>query len=298
MLRLVGVDGGIDRSKDGSARRGIVRLASVDPIQLACSMTLLFLIGFFANGLLRHMSVPLLLPVAGAIGLGILRRDLLQKAPLWFTLFGAFAITLIADNKYSLPNHFFVATYWALAMGCVFSCNEPEREPCLRFNAKWIVVLCMGIAGIQKMIARDFPTGGFIHYALLTGQFSLPGIGYDEETIRHNLSQVGSLFVPSNTSAQLQYTQANALVAKAMAWTVIGYELVLAGLFATDRFVVLKHAMLIFLFGYIWSEAEFQFGLLVCMLGAIICPREHVGIRSIYLTLALAFFVSLIAALK
>ena len=193
------------------------KLGTVELTDLVPTLTLITLLVNRVGTAELHFGV-IVLSVAGLVLPG------LRKSPaLWFALAAILGMRILLVS-HNLDNHGFLIAYWALALGCAFSLDDPRKA--FATQARLLVGFSFLFATLWKVgLSSDYRGGDFFHLTfLIDPRFisftELVGGGLDEATLRNNLSLVLQLRDPAQglESVSLQTTPRLQAIAIASTW--------------------------------------------------------------------------------
>ena len=212
-----------------------------------------------------------------------------------YILYGVEALYLISLisgaylNYFSLPNHFFL--FMAITLVLILF-KDTEHRGYVENNMRWIFIILMGFATLQKLIEPVFLSGDFAGYMLIRGSFfhHILDSGLFPEmmsSIDYNNSVISELDKTDPALGKTMLLNVSNLpldfLIKAMVVFIIGAELLLTVLFF---FVPKKKITSSFLWIFVCSialvtvELEFQSTLL--FVGLILCPETFKVLKKSY----------------
>lgn len=249
-------------------------------------------------------SLPFLLkaPLALILITSLFSFRFLRSPWMWLLV----GLVLFAGNIsewYLVDNHRWLFVLWAITISSVYFCIEKEKRiEVLANNAKWLFILVMLFAVLQKAFEPSYVDGSFFAYTLLTDvrfQFlSHNFAGISMENLLENQGVLSNFLIsPELVSASLHTNSLVSLFGHIITWWVFVTELVIGLLFLlTARWAhLLGHIIsLHFIFlTYIFAPV-FGFGSLLAVMGILLSYKKHPGMVKYYLmALAYLFLLSL-----
>ncbi|MEM1068836.1 MAG: hypothetical protein AAGI63_08075 [Planctomycetota bacterium] len=236
--------------------------------------------------------------------LGVTNRRSLWLWPL-ITL--GFLVSLLA-RPLDVPNHHWMMTYLSAAIGLsVLTTSQSEsRIENLQANARWLVVVLMAFATMQKVLSPAFIDGTYIGFELARGGFAGPivrQLPFMGDVVAENASLVQQLHTTS--PATLESVTLTApfasfpIVAYGFTASILMIEawLCFAMLLIPKRLIT--HLSLIsFIVTLAVLRQEVTFISVVCCLGLFACGRERPYIRAGYALLAVVTAAAVLKTLN
>lgn len=230
------------------------------------------------------------------------------RANAWF-LWMVVTMTLLAGiiaRPLDVPNHHFMMTYLAAALSLSLSAPAEERSAHLQNNARWLLIVLMGLATIQKLLSPAFMDGSYISYEIVGGGFAGPVLGLFGETSaittqnRELITQLRAAPPEALESVQFQspFPQIP-LLAYSFVALILFMEAWLC--FAFWRFPqkLITHLSLIaFALTLGVLRQEFTFISVVCVLGLFSCDPSRKWLRVGYATSAIVFAACVLKTLN
>ena len=210
------------------------------------------------------------------------------------------AITLLVallQRPTDVPNHHWMMMYvsFAISLSCLIGRTDQERLDDLAASTRWLIVVLMGFATVQKLLSPSFMDATYIGFELARGSFATPVLKFFSETyqiVESNNALVDQLHAspPSELAEVTLPPPYPGLTYLAYGFTaaIIGME---AWLFACMVWLpkrVMTHLSLIAFAGTLAVlRQEFTFISVVCTLGLLSCGGNHKWVRLIYVVLAI-----------
>lgn len=201
------------------------------------------------------------------IGAALLRL----KQAFWVGLILA-QVVMLGLRPLDQANHHFVLTYAMMIMA--LAASQPAPLWLIGQSARWLFVVVMGMASLQKLLSETFRDGSFMAYLLATGGLGRGlwgGLAQAHDVTHHNslrFERWASLAPPA-LSERLVWPWGSLVVwGQVSAAVTLGAEVALTVAFAFWPKHKLTHvALLVFLGGLGLIRQEFVFIALVAWLG-------------------------------
>jgi len=274
-------------------------LRNLDVLDLVPRLTLILLILYAGD--FWYLEVPLRVLCVGAL----LYRPVYRSGVFWF-LVTCFLFAANYEHWYSIDNHKYLMTYWAIALTCTsFLGGVPGQRRVLARNAKLLIGLCMAFAALWKVISPDYLDGRFFRFTLITDpRFAsvaevAGGLGpaefYRNRTLARSL-RVGTRDAPVVEEVELVDTPRLARVAGVLTWWTIGIEALLALAFLLpDRWPPgprWRHGLLLLFAITTYSIATvIGFAWLLIIMAVATVPPELPRLRTLYVAVFLLMMV-------
>lgn len=222
---------------------------------------------------------------------GLLIPELARRPAVWLVLALATSAKLVANWAF-VDNHFFIVTYWCIALACCLSTREPGRA--LARSGRAMVGLIFFFALAWKIVlTRDWLDGSLFRDLLLTDPRFIALAqtigGVDPATLQHNSSVMATLLQTGAPAASGVLREPAALVRLAQAatvWTTL-IEVAVAALFlwpGRGRPASWRHAALLL---FCWTTYAFGtvtgFGWMLVIMALAQCEPERKKTRLLYL---------------
>ncbi len=196
-----------------------------------------------------------------------------------------------------VPNHHWMMTYLAITIAIVVNFNGSNAKGNvldLRANVRWLLVVLMFFATMQKLASPDFMSGSYIGFEMVRGGFASPALKLTDaqSTIDANTELIDKLHAkhpgelnevtltpPVPFFDYFVYGFTILILAKE-AW------LFLAFLRFPDWWLT-QLSLIAFATVLAVLRQEFTFISVVCTMGYLSCRPEQTRLRGIYTTLAI-----------
>jgi hypothetical protein len=183
-------------------------------------MSVLLLLEHIEEAWYLRMAVTIL----GAIG--ILFAPARRHPAFWLVLLVPLAyVYLVQGLSQWIINHKYLYVYWCMALGLALLTPTPRRQ--LWHASGWLIGGCFAFATLWKLLAPEFPGGGFFHFTLLTDErFSnvasiVGGLTESQAVANKQAMQTLKQAITLPVQVVLQDTERIVLIARAMAiWTI------------------------------------------------------------------------------
>ena len=216
------------------------------------------------------------------------------SAWLWVGVLGSLVATIVARPT-DVPNHHFMLSYIALAMVLICSAPGGDRAELMMRNARWMLVVLMCFATVQKVCQPTFRDGSYMGYEITRGGFAGPTLflfgDVDEVTSRNDQRIKEFRQAPPSevSSVQLEPPVANLpTVSRGFALATIAVELLLLLGFLFAPSAVVSHLLLLsFIISLGVLRQELTFISVVSALGLMATSERQTVLRGCYTTLAI-----------
>ncbi|MEH6449641.1 MAG: hypothetical protein V7765_13275 [Oleispira sp.] len=199
-------------------------------------------------------------------------------------------------------NHKFLTAYWTWTLCISHWCqSEQHKERNLMISARFLIMLTMAGACIQKLISSSYMDGSFFEITLLTlpsFEFLLQLIGVDASLPDFTKSAMADLRSASTVVAQsaisIPIDATFSLVAMAITvWNlVIQFVLEILCFCRSDRFQLIFHWLFLFFIQTTYIAAPFVgFGFLICIWCYTISAKRFPRMSYLYLASLLMIVV-------
>lgn len=235
---------------------------------------------FFPSGVVLLAIVALLYP------------PFLRTPVFWFLMTCLAGLTIWHD-WYPVDNHKYLLGYWCAVLFLTFLMKPEAREFVLLSNARFFLVIVMGLAVFQKLYSSNYVDGSFFEFVLLTDsrfQSFLNVFGVGSDVLAENRQRLADL-----RSSHLLLDRDHVLLASPPAvtvvtllvtwWTVlIEAAIALAFVFCRATADLVGHVLLlVFIVSTYLVAPVFGFGFTLVILGYAICPPRWAEVRLAYI---------------
>jgi hypothetical protein len=209
----------------------------------------------------------------------------------------AVMISGIAMRPLEVPNHHYLLTYASAALVLSLTGTPGHREALLRTNARWLIVVLMSIATLQRLLQPAFLDGSYLGFELAHGGFLKPLLPFfgDAKSIATANTAVTEAFrarPPWEITEVLLTPPFPAIDALAY-----GFAAAILGIEAWVAFVMwrcpqrpISHLSLwFFALTLAFLRQEMMFITTLCTVGLMACPPSLPRIRFGYAVLACMF---------
>ncbi len=218
--------------------------------------------------------------------------------PFFWLMLAALYILDIIHNPFFPANHHYLLFYLCLIFYFVFQSDEnADREVLLKRNIKWVLVLLMFLAGVQKALSSEFIDGSFMAGSVLDGSYFKP--------IYYLIPSIKSV-VKSNHDAIRAFLSSPPISEGPIDLTIFSYYslglikvfsfLVLLGeILVALIFIFVKNrniqqiALMSLILGIFLTRLECGFLSIVCILGFSLTTKDQMFIRQSYIVLIILF---------
>ena len=211
----------------------------------------------------------------------------------WLVVFVSLLYSLI-ERPLDVPNHHYMMTYLSLALVLIFTAPRAEQLSVMSCNVRWMLVVLMAFATVQKLLSPTFLDSSYLSYELVRGGFGdpvLPLFGNVAEISAENdrlIEEFRNQPPELVASVQLEPPFANlGIVAWVFALTILGIELWLCiGFMAFPGWLLSHLSLLAFIITLGVLRQEFTFISVVSAMGAMACGENRPLVRYTYIALA------------
>ncbi|MGY0408468.1 MAG: hypothetical protein ACWIPJ_08970, partial [Polaribacter sp.] len=183
---------------------------------------------------------------------------------IWYILFSILLIDLIT-NYYRMANHHFLLTYITLII--LLYVKGIYNFELLTKNIKYLIIIVIAFAALQKLFSTQFITGQYYYYMLNLGGFFRPFISRNAEimkTVNFNINNIQRLELmnPNKYNAiTLRNIHPNLkLISVLFSWATVLFEFVIAFLLLIKPKSNSTHVLLIvFIIGTFITRSETGF---------------------------------------
>ena len=214
----------------------------------------------------------------------------------WIIVSIGFAIGIL-QRPLDVPNHHWMMTYLsaAIALALLFNQDTDDVTQELSESIRWLIVVLMGFATLQKLLSTNFMDSSYIAFEVARGGFAAPVLKFIPaiyEPIQENIELVNNLHA----------TPPGELGSVILNWPIPGFKAIAYGftfsILAMEAWLFLgmlcwpkKYITHISLIAFATTLAvlrqEFTFISIVCSLGLLSCGAELRYCRYAYVTLAI-----------
>ena len=248
------------------------------------------------------------LQTAGAVivfGMLVAHRRLLLSWIAWSGLCGVFLLALVS-RPLDVPNHHFMLTYLSAAIALCLSAQGDHQAELLRKNARWMFVVLMGFATVQKTLQPTFLDGSYLCFEICRGSFAKPvlSLGNHYSTVfQQNEQLIHQLRAtpPSLLDAvRLQSPVAHlSIVGGLFVFSIIAIEVAMfLGMLLLPQHVATHCLIWLFVASLAVLRQEVTFLSVVCVLGLASCPDDRPRLRLGYFLASLVFAASVLKTLN
>ena len=205
-----------------------------------------------------------------------------------------------ASGWYITDNHEWLFGLWALTIALTLRFSGiDDRKMALESNARWLLVLVMLYAVLQKALDPTFLSGEFFTYTFLTDDRFVPWTklvgGLGEAEVASNYESFYSLFGSEATmQIQLASNYVITLIGKLTTWWLWGIELLIGILFIFKQrtLELWGHLLMVFFVAVTYTIAPvYGFGLLLTAAAALLAHDRFPRILRCYLAVAVYLLV-------
>jgi hypothetical protein len=256
-------------------------------LELVSMLTLILLIfhGFITDNF--NYPVQLVFLVA------VFYRPALSSSLAWAVIALA-ASYEVMNFWHHTANHKFLTAYWLWALCISHWCeDEMSKERNLMINARFLILLTMAGACIQKLMSSSYMDGSFFEISLLTipsFNFLLQLIGVDmslpsfTHTAMADLRSASTVVAQNAISIPIDATFSIVAMAVTVWNLLIQFVLEILCLCRGDRFQLMFHWLFLFFIQTTYIAAPFVgFGFLICILCYTISAKRFPRISYLYL---------------
>jgi len=214
---------------------------------------------------------------------------------LWPLVTIGFLIALVS-RPLDVPNHHWMMTYLsaAIAVSVLSTSKDATRIENLQTNTRWLVIVLMGFATLQKLLSTNFINGTYIGFELARGGFAgpllkrIPGIG---DLVTENADLVQQLHTtPPEVLEQVSLTPfpSFALVAYGFTASILLIEgWLFLGVWLFPKRLITHLSLIAFIVTLTVLRQEVTFISVVCTLGLMSCGVEKPRLRACYALMAI-----------
>ena len=211
----------------------------------------------------------------------------------WVVVLGSLLVT-IAQRPIDVPNHHYVMTYVAIVFILVSTARDSDRLALLQENARWMLIVLMAFATVQKALQPTFRDGSYLAYELARGGFAgplVPLMGEPGKKMRANdklINEFRDKDPREVESVQLQKPIENfRMLAYGFAILIIGIELWLAaGMWLAPHWLLTHLSLIAFIVTLAVLRQEFTFISVVSLMGVMATDVDRQKLRLTYAVLA------------
>ncbi|MEM1305367.1 MAG: hypothetical protein AAGG46_10755, partial [Planctomycetota bacterium] len=211
----------------------------------------------------------------------------------WAAVLGSLLVSLWR-RPIDVPNHHYMMSYVAAALVLCLSAPAPQWGDLMRRNARWMLIVLMGFATLQKTVSPTFLDGSYLGYEIARGGFGdpvLPLFGSVADVTAANDNQVVAFrALPPEDAAYVQLQPATpypTLVARGFMVSILAIEVLLFAGFLWLPHSLLPHGLLLsFIVTLGVLRQEFTFISVVSAMGLMACSGGQLRLRTAYATLA------------
>ncbi len=223
----------------------------------------------------------------------------------WLIVLATMLITL-AQRPIDVPNHHFVMTYVAAAIILTSLVPAAMRSETLCENARWMLIVLMAFATVQKALSPTFRDGSYLGYELARGGFArpiIPLLGEPSKKMFSNdekLEEFRSQDPREVPSVELELpTSRFVQVAYGFAIAILAIELWLAVMMWIAPGALVTHLSLIaFIVSLGVLRQEFTFISVVSAMGLMASDPSRTVLRGTYATLSVLTAAAILKTLN
>ncbi|MGB0981758.1 MAG: hypothetical protein ACPGUH_06625 [Winogradskyella sp.] len=231
----------------------------------------------------------------------VVSKHVIKSKVIWALFLIIFSIDVI-HNFYDEANHHFLLTYITLIV--VLHLNGVFNYKILIKNIKYLTVIVLAFATLQKLFSEQFISGEFYYYMFNSGRFFKPIVTQNMEQlalIKSNNAAIRELALinPNNSNASAQFQNIFphlGVICVVFAWLTIAVECIATLLLLLKPTHKLTHiVLLILILGIFSTRLETGFLAILCIAGFLITTNKT--FKTIYLFLLLLFLSLIITKL-
>jgi len=220
-------------------------------------------------------------------------RPILSSSLAWGLLAMVSTYELVSFWHH-IANHKFLTLYWIITLCICHWCNDPEnKERNLLFNARFLIMLTMAGACIQKLLSSSYMDGSFFEISLLTMRyfdFMFPIVGIDSSFSHITSGALGDLrsasVIVTGNSVTLPLTSFYHQFAMVITiWNLlIQFILEVLCFFQNHKAQLAFHWLFLFFIQTTYIAAPFVgFGFIICIWGYTLTAKRFPRISYLYL---------------
>ena len=211
----------------------------------------------------------------------------------WLVVLGTLFYSLL-KRPLDVPNHHYMMTYLSLALVLTFTTPQEKQTSIIACNVRWMLVVLMGFATVQKLLSPTFLDSSYLGYELVRGGFCDPVLHLFENVAEIStendrlIEEFRSQSPEQGASVQLSPPVQNlTTVARVFAISILAIELWLCvGFLAFPGWLLSHLSLLAFIVTLGVLRQEFTFISVVSAMGMMACGESRPVIRYTYAGLA------------
>ena len=102
----------------------------------------------------------------------------LLLSPIAWTVVAVALWLSLLKRPFDVPNHHYMLTYFSAAIAISLTADWHRQAEILRANVRWMMVILMGFATVQKLLQPTFMDGSYLGFELARGSFAAPILKY------------------------------------------------------------------------------------------------------------------------
>ncbi|MEL6444721.1 MAG: hypothetical protein AAF089_11605 [Bacteroidota bacterium] len=280
--------------------------SALETLRVSLAVAALVYLGYIFTSVRieETLRMGLAILLFGTIVLGVTTRRALL---VWPVICVTLAMGLVA-RPLDMPNHHWMVTYLAavISIATLWTRDPAAQVEALRASARWLLVVLMGFATVQKLLSPDFMDGSYIGFELIRGGFAGPVlelipaigsvIGPNAEAVQHfhetppaDLAAI-TLASPFPGFATAAYT-ITALTLLMEAWLCLG-------MWAFPKRRITHLSLILFIVTLAVIRQEVTFISVVCVVGLLACTPEQRWLRWTYIGLAVVTAAAVLKTLN